>query len=180
MTTNSEYRTFVKERADSESNRTFYNDGAEDAVVVLSNIFSHSKKEVYLFSGSLDATITAHNDFISSLKSFFSNDGVLKVIISDESINSVDDLPEPISTVLKTYLIAFPNQIQVKKSNATVNFKGKDVHFAVGDSKMYRIEYDTKKFAAECCFNDTNTSSKLINTYNAIFSDNRSTTLPFF
>lgn len=173
-----EYSSFVKNLAETNSERTFFNDGPEDAADVFYNIFEHATDEILMFAENMNETVTSHPKFISGLENFLSKGKNLKIVLAD-SVTSTDSLAEPLSTILKTYIMASPGQVQIKKSKARVTSKSNPIHFTVSSS-MYRKEYDTKKFSAECCFKDDKVANHLKGIFFEIFNNSTATPLPIF
>ena len=160
------YRNYVDNLAKEKKDYQFPNSSQKHASIVMSTIFKHAKKQVYIYDDNLNGDIANYEpDFYDNVENFLKNDGELKIVINNE-INE--------NTFIYFKLKEFKEKnykVELKKPNK--NFikafllKNEDkedwyLYFTSADNRMIRIEKDNKYKFAFCNFNDSEKSEKLI------------------
>ena len=169
------YAKAVEVLAKSKSEFVFPNSSPDHAAIVISMMMKYSCDEVSIYDDCLNGDVTDKNPdlFFNSLAYFLSKGNKLNISVRDEhSIKRSHDL----CVRLKEYAEQYPNKIEIRKANdkfkksIITHFK-KDINFAVGDKKSYRLEIASDGRKAECSFNRPDYAKKLY----SIFKENFST-----
>ena len=166
-----DYKAYINQLASSKSTDSFVNSGADHASVVLSTLFKHANKTVYLFSGNLNGAVSDDKEYRNELLKFLTRGGELKILL--ESYN--EDLEPKIFKILRLAKnLGF--KVQIKKHRATMHDSNsnKKIHFAVSDTNAYRLENDTVKYLATGSFNDSENAEYLIKIFDKIFGSEKS------
>jgi len=165
------YERIVRELASTKSSVVYYNSGNDHATIVLENILLSARKNVKFLTGGFNHLVCEDKDkrFVSALKKFLLNNGKLEVVMNrylndKTAYNSVLDVLKQYSSTTQ-----YRQNISVKYLAEEFQYKGFNVHFAVADSSMYRLEYDTEKFLAEFSFNGTSKCTELESKFKEIF-----------
>lgn len=173
-----EYNEYIRELADELKNVVFYNSGPEHAALVMGTIFSKSNEIVKLYAGSFSGDVSAKEYYTKALEGFLNRGGKLQILLQKEKLEKkIKEKGEPtVFDLLKYYSIINPGSISIKihpfqiiKENG-----GREIHFTVGDNRMYRLEDDVDNFTAVGNFNDPNESKELAAIFDKIFSDPQS------
>lgn len=158
-----DYISYVTSLARGQSTLQFHNKGIGHAKIVFSNIFDQSKKEIFWYTGCLDKKVV-DNSLMVNLLDFIQQGGKLNVKIEDKD----ERTHEKLYSILEFYSLKLPNQVKLSKANHKAIIDDKEVHFLVGDNKMYRLETSKDNFEADCCFNDSEVAESLIQTFNTL------------
>jgi len=161
-----EYRSYIKELSDLKSSKVFFNSGPDHAVVVFSSIFESANDNVSIFAGNMKGGISDNLEYVISLRNFLYKGGQLDITLEEYDETS----PPKIFNFLDDFYQE--GRVKVCVTPKRVLNNGKEVHFTVADSRMYRIETDKKNYLAKGNFNDSITSGILENIYSALISDN--------
>lgn len=167
-----EYRTLIHQLAEDKNEKVFYNQDAQHAEIVLTEIFEHSKEIIRIFAAQLYENPPISDEYIRKLSDFIERGGKVRILL-----NKYDE-----TNVLKSELfkrLAFydlqKKDIQVKETGATVYYTNdpdkKELHFTVGDSSIYRIETDVKDRVAEGSFNNGVIAKKFIDMFDKLFGE---------
>lgn len=168
------YKASIEKMASLKSETVFSNEGPVHASIVLGNIFMHSNEEVYMFAGNFNGEVSNQDYYLKSLKNFLSKKNVkINLVLESEPdfLNS-----KAIGTLLEKKK-EDEGKVQVKVLNNNIINKI-DFHFALGDSRMFRIETDVKTYKAICSFNDTQTVEKLKNYFDHVLIPNSKEYIP--
>ncbi|MEO6686277.1 MAG: hypothetical protein ABIN24_09935 [Dyadobacter sp.] len=156
------YESAIKDMAVNKSDLTLFNSGAENAVIVLENILLQSK-QINIFAGNFHKEVCDDSTkrFEKALTQFLLNNGSISVILNDYDASK--NIKNNILDTLKQYSASktYRNNIQVRTTSEKPTIENREVHYTTGDGSMYRLEYDTKEFKAQFCFNDTIVSQQL-------------------
>ena len=155
---------YIHRLADSQAEEAFTNSGPDRAAIVFNELFSNSSKEFRLYAGNLGGKISAKILYLSGLRQFLQKKHtILKILVEDTTKLTQN-------TELFTILKEYKSKIQIRESLVKAMSKdGKEMHFAVGDENMYRIEVDPKNFKAVGSFNDLSESKELSALFKRIF-----------
>jgi hypothetical protein len=156
------YESAIKEMAMTRSEKTLFNSGAENAVLVLENILLQSK-EINIFAGNFNKRVCDDSSkrFERSLRTFLLNKGKISVILNE--YNSSDKSNNTLN-ILKEYAAEekySEQNIKIRTTDQKPFIGGNFVHYTIGDASMYRLEFDTVNFRAQFCFNDKDVSERL-------------------
>ncbi len=156
VTVDTEYDQFVDRLAKERDGRTISNSSDMHALSILRGVFSHAKKYVKLFSGSLSLNVYNDEKLIDAMKHFVSNEGKVEILIQHP------DKLEPSNKFLKE-LFDLKKTGQVKIFEVTENnaLKNAQIHFLVSDDSVYRIEVDIDNIKAIGSFNDEPRAAEL-------------------
>ena len=172
-----EYENNLEILAKNSSRDTFDNRDHKHASIVLGKILKYSTSEFILFDDDLKGDIVNNDQvvsFKSSLIDFIARGGKIRMVISHELKEDDEELKYFLINLSELY----SSQFQIKL--ASIEFKkamkaefGEKINFAVGDSKMYRLEKyghlssETRTREAQGSFNDQGISSSLTQVFNA-------------
>jgi hypothetical protein len=167
------YKKSVEILALTESNLVFKNSNQYHANIVLTNIFKNSKKIIRIYDDNLSGDIAdLDNQFMTELVEFTKNkDTVLKICIKEHC--QINTFQTQIVNLSKSN----PNKVYIKiasqefRDSIANNFDS-DLNFAIGDEKMFRLEYgdtEAKERKAFCSFNNEEYPIKLSRVFNNYF-----------
>lgn len=174
-----EYKDYIRSLASQDKNVVFFNSGPEQAAFVLSTMFEHAKNDVKIYAGNFAGNISSQKNYKEGLQKYLRTGGKLRILLQQDKIDPAAKEPD-IFELLRFFSVIKPDQISIKKHSFRVT-KGEgtpEMHFAVADDKMYRLEEDIEKFKAVCNFNDKEVVSKLSKLFDEIYSDPRSVYFP--
>lgn len=148
---------------------TIGNKNADHAAISSSVIFTGTKKEVKIYSGSLNSNVADNDEFVSGLISIISKDIKISLIMDNYD-------PKNISKGLRVLFTFVENKdnISIKQLNKEIlpilKKKGLSNHFIISDDKMLREETCPEKYEATVNFHTTesdkfNTIFQLLNEY---------------
>ncbi len=160
-----DFKKIIDEIAEKKSERIFKNGNAENANVVIANIFKHSDR-VKSFAQSMNGIVGNCLPFYLEQVKIFLQKPNSKIEIV------LEDLLEKRSDVLHYLLEQRRNgsdKIEIKKAseefkNAIQEIsvdKNKKLHFLIGDDDKFRVQYDPDKKSAYFCFNNKEITQKI-------------------
>ena len=160
------YREAVEFYAYSRVNEVLSNAGNDHAIIIFSNIFKTAEKKVLLLAKNLNNEVTKSSEYRGALRCFLEKKKTkLDVILTNYQL---EDSTSPVFDLFRE----FGDKVAIKNSNGK-GFKMKssdqDVHFCIGDNRMYRLEYNTTDREARCNFNDPDFSGKLSGLFYGLF-----------
>jgi hypothetical protein len=157
------YKEAVQYFSKNKVNSDFTNKGKVHAAIVLQNMLETTEKELRMFSGSFSSKVTSDTSFLKSLTRYIESGKKFELLLED-----IPDFPSP---ALEKIIDASKNPVlNVEYKIATQDFinelenvftDGKKHHFAVSDSRAYRLEFDPDEFTALVNFNEPETASIL-------------------
>jgi len=145
------YKNAIDELANKQSSLSFNNSGPTHASIVISNIFKHTESIMRIYAKNMNGEISKIGDYLEQLQKFLESPKELRILI--------DELPYNKSK-------AFDLVTNDSKSNISIKFASDELrkeiafwynpgtHFITGDSKMFRLEYDSNGHQALCGFNN--------------------------
>lgn len=163
-----DYIQYIKDLADKKQDALFFNTGALHASFVMSTIFDSSKETIKIFAGNLCGQVSDTETYRTSLNHFLSKNGKLQVLLQESKM--ITSAEPPIFDMLKFYNIVKFGNVEVKKLKGSMLGLEGDMHFTVGDNKMYRLEYDVESFKAEGNFNNPIESGRLSTIFDDAFN----------
>ena len=168
----SEYKTLIHQLAESGSNKVFYNQDAQHAEIVLTEIFEKSKETIRIFAAQLNDNPPVSDDYVRKLSDFIERGGKVRILLNKYEQQNV--LKSELFKRLAFYVLK-EKDIQVKKTSATVYYTNdpdkKELHFTLGDSFIYRIETDVQERMAEGSFNNDVVAKKFIDMFDKLFAE---------
>ncbi len=171
------YKKAIEQLAKNSTNIEFDNEGKEHAAIVLSSMIKNAKKDVKLYSGQLNSEVANNALFLNAFNKFIEAKFTIQVIL-EEIPNNTDGQSKALKRVVDlannpVYNVSYKIADKSFRDNLSKLFhENKPYHFAVSDSKAYRIETDPKNYKAICNFNDTKITKKLENVFDAFFKRN--------
>lgn len=129
------YAEKIFKLAREKSNEVFYNSSPEHAIIVHQALVQNADSYVYIFSSSMCTEVSNNSEYCEIVKRFLagSEKRKIKIILT----NYDEGFPEkPIAKVLAL----FPEQVEVKRFDGKVEYKGSPVHFTVSDDRAFRLE----------------------------------------
>ena len=172
-----EYNEFVNFLVTKGINKIFLNSDLDKMKAVFTEMFKSATQELRIFAGTLCNDVTDSEEYVETLSDFIEKGGKLRILL-----NNFDKQKAGKSRLFNrlTYYCSLNEyNIQVKSTKEepyVVMGKGekKNVHFAVGDKKSYRIETDIEKRNAVCNMNDPVNAGKYADFFDKIFDSNES------
>lgn len=134
--------------AKDKADLVFYNSSPEHAIIVHQALVQNADNYVYIFSSSMCTEVSNNPEYCEIVKRFLSGseNRQIKIILT----NYDDGFPEkPIAKVLAL----FPEQVEVKRFDGKVEYKGSPVHFTVSDDRAFRLETNIEEQMAFGNFN---------------------------
>ena len=168
------YSQKVDHFALTESKEDFYNSGNKHALIVLKTMAKYAKNKIKIFAGNLCTEISNDEEYISYLKTFTENGGVIEILLCDYESGSTH-----FEKKIYKFISKHSKNIKIKTTNEQVSIGDiKNVHFTVVDTKMYRLEIDIDKKIAKCNFNDELTSRQFENKFDLMFLNSQELNIP--
>lgn len=170
MPVDKEYSDFVRSLAQSGENRTFLNSDEDKAIEVMINLFHVSNEEVRIFAGNLCNNVGNNPDYIIALSEFIERGGKLFILLNNynEGLAKSSNLYKRLA-----YYISIDKDVHIKSTPAHPYLVGdqdkKEVHFAIGDKKAYRIETDIVQRSANCNFNNPAVAEGMADFFDSLF-----------
>jgi hypothetical protein len=162
------YKNYIKDLANSGSDAVFYNSGPQHAALVMGTIFENSDKCVKICAGNFSGEISNSSEYRNGLEIFLRKGGKLQILLQEEKLNNLKKEPE-LFDFLRFYSIIKPNNIVIKTHKSKFINDEDEVHFTIGDDKMYRLETNIEKFTAVGNFNDNKTAALLTKLFDEVF-----------
>jgi hypothetical protein len=169
-----EYRNYIEQLAIEGKKLTFSNRGEQHALIAISTIFKYSKKELLIFAGDLCGKVATNQLYINNIEKFLNKNGHIKILLDSYSdASNFKETNNSLFEIFKYSNFFKPNSIVVKSSKVILKLgeNSEQIHFTVGDDAMFRLERDTKTFAATGSFNDIEFCSILKTNFNDIFDN---------
>lgn len=167
-----EYRTLIHQLAEDKNVKVFYNQDAQHAEIVLTEIFEHSKDIIRIFAAQLYENPPISDEYIRKLSDFIEKGGKVRILLND--YNEINVLKSELFKRLAFYILQ-KKDIQLKETGATVYYTNdpdkKELHFTIGDNSIYRIETDIKGRIAEGSFNNETVAKKFIDMFDKLFGE---------
>lgn len=167
-----EYRALIHQLAETSSTKVFYNQDAQHAEIVLTEIFEKSKEIIRIFAAQLNDDPPVSDDYIRKLSDFIERGGKVRIMLNKYEQQNV--LKSELFKRLAFYVLK-KEDIQVKETSATVYYTNdpdkKELHFTLGDSCIYRIETDVQERMAEGSFNNEVVAKKFIDMFDKLFTE---------
>lgn len=167
-----EYRTLIHQLAEIDSHKVFYNQDAQHAEIVLNEIFEKSKEIIRIFAAQLNDDPPVSDEYIRRLSDFIEKGGKVRILLNKCDTSNM--IKSELFKRLAFYVLK-RKDIQVKETSATVYYTNdpekKELHFAVGDSCIYRIETDVEARMAEGSFNNEVVAKKFIDMFDKLFTE---------
>lgn len=167
-----EYRTLIHQLAKNNSTKVFYNQDAQHAEIVLTEIFEKSKDIIRIFAAQLNDNPPVSDEYIRKLSDFIENGGKVRILLNKYEPANI--LNSELFKRLAFYTLK-QKDIQVKETSATVYYTNdpdkKELHFTIGDSCIYRIETDVEARMAEGSFNNEVVAKKFIDMFDRLFTE---------
>lgn len=158
------YKEAIALLAKENRNMVFPNDGNDHAHIVFEQIFNSAQNTVSIAAGSLCNEFTEHNGYLEAVEQFTNRpNSQLHILINDYDESRVRQ-----SAFFQR--LRGKENVLIRESNA--RFCSQDIpeiHFCVGDNRMYRLEYDIAGRRAMCNFNDTERAATLIGVFSQVF-----------
>lgn len=175
----SEYKKIVQQCAQTPIDYLLHNEGAEHAVVILSNIFMNAHDRIRMASNRLvNKEIVGQKEYREALVTFLNRPNSHLDIM----LTYVPSKHETIASSSLFYMLyyhpAYNEGRIIIRDGQGKSFVDKDYHhinFCTGDDSMYRIETDIERWKAEANFNDPSKTGMLVNKFDDVFQ-----TLPEF
>lgn len=169
------YREYVRQLADTKTNKMFINSDDEHAIEVFINLFRNAQKELRIFAACLCNPVTNDPGYIKEISNFIDRDGKLFILLND--FKKEKALEQNIMRRLAYYQsIGMP--IHIKATEAKPYFESdpqrKEIHFTIADNSGYRIETDIEKRTAKVNFNDEYLAQSYSDFFDKIFKDPQS------
>jgi hypothetical protein len=151
------YIEFVEKLASEGKDEVFFNSGAEHAAIVMSRIFKYSTNEIRIFCGGFNGAVSNDEEYLKHAESFLQRGGRI-VILAEE------DLSKGQSRIFKL-LKKYPENVEMYVTSLKVRMKDQPIHFAIGDSKMLRIETGISDYTAQVNFGNVAEATSFIDLF---------------
>lgn len=179
-----EYLSHIERLDELDSPELINNSSTEHAIPLVAKLFARGRKEILVFTGSLDPKIYAQKPVIDALGVFLvGRSGKLSVLIQKDATEVSD---ATIATSESGLISALRSEYgsDVVDSNITVRRvcdrtrKAAKQHFLVVDNKGFRFEPDNTKHEAVASFNMPKVANGLTETFNQHLVDSCVMALP--
>jgi len=163
-----EYADAMELLSSKHLNMEFNNKDQKHAALVMSSIFHNAKKQVRIFTGSLNGDISNISGYLQSVRVFLDKPETKVEVIFEE---------KPNIAFSKCYKLLKESRAAGKDITfriLTDSFKQKVItanlnHFMLGDDNMFRYETDKKQYMAFCNFDDPEMTKVLDRNFRAMF-----------
>ena len=163
-----EYHKAIINLAATGSAAVFDNKGVDHAALVMSTIFDNSKSHVRIYANNMKGDISNKDAYRNSVLKFLESGKKLQIILDDATHINISEggAMNTLSMLLKNFRQYSNFQVHIAsedfKKELTSKAKDKRLyHFAIGDSKMFRLELDASTHEAMCSFNSPKTAEVL-------------------
>ena len=149
----------------------FNNHGVNHASIVMATILRNSKDTVRILTGDFGGKVSHHEDYLNALIQFIASGKRLEILLTRPTNieNSI------ISNILTNSIVSNSKNIFVRKISEQGlqvlkrRTNDQNLHFTVGDEKMYRIESDASTYQTIGCFNDSIRAKELNQLFDECF-----------
>lgn len=172
------YQKSIDYLASSKSEFVFDSEGSENAAIIISSIFKHSKSIVRIYATNMNGDISDFSIYTNSLFRFLYEKKTLQVLLdTSEFITSTDHFRQ--NKKFRQILNRFYPQGNIDFRVASDEFKkgmrsiatdnSSLYHFAVGDDHIIRIELENKNRTSVCSFNNRKMAQPIIRIFDTYF-----------
>jgi hypothetical protein len=169
-----EYRDYLQGLLDANSSEIFTNGGLQHASVLMSVLFENTKSGARVFSEGFKSELITTEPYWSILKKYVC-DKTKSLNVLVENSNHLHEAPMQLLLEERARRSADDSPIHIRligekdKEHIFRELKCEQCNFAVFDEKMYRFEYDPKKYKAFGSFNHEANCSYLIGLFDNAF-----------
>lgn len=168
-----EYYNTMHSLASNRMDMPFDNSGVEHAVAVMSAIFKYSKDSVDVYASTFDGTISNYEEYYEEFKTALSRNIKIRVLVDKDPLSN----GRPTSLVVDLLRQKSTPQIELRKALddfkevvKSVTVQEEEIHFALGDDCMVRVENNSLTHKAPYCnFDDKATVAVLKKVFNDAF-----------
>lgn len=170
-----DYAKYIQNLAQNDESIIFQNSSSEHASIVMSTIFKYSNENIRILAGNLNGEVSSSENYNKELQSFLNRNGKIRILLDDYNKNIN---PQTLKILSEAYYYN-PELVEIRLSPIKIigAKTKKNLHFCIGDKKMFRLELDTKKYIANCSLNSVEISGLLIDSFDMLFENNKSTPL---
>jgi hypothetical protein len=159
-----DYKKAVTSYARDRKSFTFNNKGASHASVVIGNLLRTAKKEIKIYSGSLNSEIYDLPEVFNELEKILESSIEVVVIVDSlrgvEESNALQLVREEANRFENVTFIVDQNEILATKEG-----EEELSHFIVADKEAFRLEENAQEYKAVCDFNNKEVSGILLNVF---------------
>jgi len=163
-----DYEKSIKFLAANSEDFEFTNKGAEHASIVLVNMLNQTEDEFLMFSGTFNSDVADQDAFLFALERYLESGKKFKLLLEEEIKKESKAFKLFKKYAKKDGIVEFKQASQDFINEVKDIFEGNILHFAVSDSKRYRLETDKENFKAIGNFNDP----QLAQSFKDLFEDN--------
>lgn len=158
------YIDFVEKLAKTGQDELFFNSSPAHASIVMSRIFKYASKEVLIFCGGFNGTVSNDEEYLKYLDSFLQR-GKLKILVEQDLSNNDES---KIFKVLRKHR----NNVEIYQTTSKISDteSNQHLHFAVGDDKMLRLETDIENYVAQVNFGNKEDAIYFTGLFNKVWA----------
>jgi|GEM_PF-2169553 len=165
-----DFKKAVKTLAESNNDFVFNHKGRNQGSYVLGTIFKHAEDYVKMFVGDFNGAISDNEYYLDNLERFLNRGGKIRVLIQD--IRTVPPKAYKLISRYKGIKKDDQEKVIIERINEKVMLEWEnektEMHFAIADDKMFRIEYDINKYKGVASFNSPDVVEKLNKKFNQL------------
>jgi len=158
-----DFKKAIKTLAESNNDFVFNHKGKAKSSYVLGTIFQHAQNYVKMFVGDFNGAISDNEYYLKNLQDFLSRGGRIEVLIQD--IRTIPPKAYKLISRYKGIKTDEREKVVIERINEKVLLEWenekREMHFAIADDKMFRIEYDIDEYKGIASFNSPDVVEKL-------------------
>jgi hypothetical protein len=162
MTNLFDYQKAIESVIKSNSSTILKSSGSQHASIVTAKILQNSKSSVKIITGNFSGVVSDSNIYLEALKGYLERGQNLEILLTNfPNLNSL-----AYNLIIESKKINSNIQIKPLTSDGLKflresSFDDSELHFVIGDDKMFRLESDRNSYSSYCSFNDTKIVKKL-------------------
>ena len=169
------YAEKIFKLAKDRVNEVFYNSSPEHAIIVHQALVQNADSYVYIFSSSMCTEVSNNPEYCEIVKRFLSGSEKRKIKIVLTHYEKENFPEKPIAKVLAL----FPSQVEVRKFDGQVEYKGKPAHFTVSDDRAFRLETNIEDQMAFGNFNSPDQATDLKKVFENVYNSSLTTPVAY-
>lgn len=163
-----EYASAIELLSEQDLAIEFNNKDANHAKMVMVQLFSKAKSEIKIFANCFSGEISNDPSYLKALESAIDKKVKVDVILENHP-NPKSKCIELLKSKINSFNISVIKMNDKTKNQILRNNNLSELaNFTVIDSKMFRLENDTKHFKAICNFDDVKNSIILTQNFNKL------------
>lgn len=155
-----DFKKDIDEKAREGAIEEISHSGEEESAIILGTIFKYAKERVRMYVGDFNGKISNNEYYLEQVTNFLEDGKRLDVIVKNLHSKNPSDVYNKISLY-----DSFSDNVNLIHADITLPKEDEEIHFTIGDDKLYRIELDIDNYFGVACFNDRDRAVNLSNIF---------------